>query len=120
MGKSIHVSGTTANSPVSSMANVGGSSAGSQTVWILNIIEGALKALGSCMKDVVRTRILIEDLMYCEEAARAHGWRFGCEGIWVANTLVAAHIVGEEMLVEIEAWAEVGSGRQGVLRIEKS
>lgn len=102
------------------MANVGGSSAGSQTVWILNIIEGVLKALGSCMKDVVRTRILVEDLTYCEEVTRAYGWRFGCEGILVANTLVAARIVGQEMLVGIEAWAEVGSGKNSVMKIEKS
>jgi enamine deaminase RidA (YjgF/YER057c/UK114 family) len=69
------------------------------------------------MKDIVRTRILVEDLKYCEEVSRAHGWRFGCEGILPANTLIAAHIAGEEMLVEIEAWAEYGSGKNGVLRI---
>lgn len=69
------------------------------------------------MKDIVRTRILVEDLKYCEEVSRAHGWRFSCEGILPANTLVSAHIAGEEMLVEIEAWAECGSGKQGVLRI---
>lgn len=102
------------------MVNIGGSSAGSQTVCILDIIEGALKALGSCMKDIVRTRILVEDLKYCEEVAHAHGRRLRCEGILVANTLVSAHIVGEQMLVEIEAWAEVGSARHGVVRIEKS
>ncbi len=72
------------------------------------------------MKDVVRTRVMIEDLKYCEQVARVHGWRFGCEEIMVANTLVAAHIVGNEMLVEIEAWADAGSGKQCVLRIDKS
>lgn len=99
------------------LSSIGGSSAGSQTVRILDIIEGALKALGSCMKDIVRTRILVEDLKFCEEVSRAHGWRFGCEGILPANTLIAAHIVGEQMLVEIEAWAECGSGKYEVLRI---
>lgn len=73
----IHVSGTTSNSPVPELSAIGGFSAGSQTVRILDIIEGALKALGSCMKDIVRTRLLVEDLKYCEEVSRAHGWRFG-------------------------------------------
>ncbi|KAF5674952.1 endoribonuclease l-psp [Fusarium heterosporum] len=87
VGNTIHVSGTTANSPVPELDNLGGSSAASQTVRILDIIENALKALGSCMKDVVRTRLLVEDLKYIEEVSRAHGWRFGCEGILPANTL---------------------------------
>jgi enamine deaminase RidA (YjgF/YER057c/UK114 family) len=117
VGNTIHVSGTTSNSPVAEIPAIGGSSAGSQTVRILDIIENALKALDSSMKDVVRTRVLVKDLKYCEEVALAHGWRFKCEGILPANTLVAANITGEEMLVEIEAQAEVGLGKQGVLRI---
>ncbi|KAM0820870.1 putative NADP-dependent oxidoreductase domain-containing protein [Seiridium cardinale] len=87
VGNTIHVSGTTSNSPVPELQNVGGSSAASQTVWILDIIENALKGLGSCMKDIVRTRIMVEDLKYTEEVSRAHGWRFSCEGILPANTL---------------------------------
>lgn len=107
------------------------------------------------MKDIVRTRIMVEDLKYTEEASRAHGWRFACEGILPANTLgksqfldsprpnvqtnhfggnfiflyletllilrllVTAHIAGDSMLVEIEAWAEVGSSEKEVLRISK-
>ncbi|KAF4335511.1 endoribonuclease l-psp [Fusarium beomiforme] len=118
VGNTIHVSGTTANSPIPELDILGGSSAASQTVRILDIIENALKALGSCMRDVVRTRILVEDLKYTEEVSRAHGWRFACEGIRPANTLLAAHIVGEYTLVEIEAWAEVGSGDNGVLKLE--
>ncbi|KAH8198028.1 hypothetical protein TruAng_007803 [Truncatella angustata] len=119
VGNTIHVSGTTSNSPVSELQNIGGLSAASQTVWILDIIDNALKALGSCMKDVVRTRIMVEDLKYTEEVSRAHGSRFACEGILPANTLVAAHLAGETMLVEIEAWAEVRSGEKGVLKIHK-
>lgn len=116
----INVSGTTSNSPVDEIPAMGGSSPGSQTVWILDIIDGALKALGSSMNDVVRTRILLEDLKFCEEVSRAHGWRFACEGILPSNTLVTAHIMGPLMLAEIEAWAVVSSGKQGVLKISKS
>ncbi|CZR67807.1 uncharacterized protein PAC_17706 [Phialocephala subalpina] len=60
------IAATPSMSPVSELPIVGGSSPGSQTVRILDIIEGALKALGSYMKDVVRTRTLVEDLKYCE------------------------------------------------------
>jgi hypothetical protein len=42
-----------------------------------------------------------------------------CAGILPVNTMVTAGIVGEEMLVGIEAWAEVGSGDKGVVRVEK-
>lgn len=69
------------------------------------------------MKDIVRTRVLVQNEGDCEEVSRAHGWRFGCENVSPANTLVMAGVIGESMLVEIEAWAEVGSGTQGVLRI---
>jgi hypothetical protein len=43
-----------------------------------------------------------------EAVARAHGARFAA--IQPANTLIAAALVGDEYLVEIEAEADVGSG----------
>ncbi|KAI4602575.1 hypothetical protein KJ359_007790 [Pestalotiopsis sp. 9143b] len=117
VGSSIHVSGTTANSPISELPNVGGGSARSQTVWILDIIERSLTALGASFADIVRTRIMVQNLEDCEEVSRAHGWRMKCAGILPANTLVSVGVVGDNMLVEIEAWAEVGSGDQSVLQI---
>jgi enamine deaminase RidA (YjgF/YER057c/UK114 family) len=86
-------------------------------VHILDIIENALKALGSCLSDVVRTRIMVRDEKVCEEVSRAHGWVFKAAGVRPANTFVTAGLIGDEMLVEIEAEAEVGSGKEGVLRI---
>jgi enamine deaminase RidA (YjgF/YER057c/UK114 family) len=85
---------------------------------VLDIIERSLKALGASFSDIVRTRIIIQNLKDCEEVSRAHGWRMKCAGILPANTLVSAGVVGDNMLVEIEAWAEVGSGDQGVLQIK--
>ncbi|KAI0470562.1 NADP-dependent oxidoreductase domain-containing protein [Xylariaceae sp. FL0804] len=117
VGNSIHVSGTTANSPIKELPNIGGRSPASQTVRILDIVEGALKALGSSMKDITRTRIMIQNQDDCEPVSRAHGWRLGIHGILPANTLVTNGIVGDEMLVEVETWAEVGSGEKGVLTI---
>ncbi|KIW17451.1 hypothetical protein PV08_04645 [Exophiala spinifera] len=116
----IRVSGTTSNSPIATLPVIGGSSAHSQTIRILDIIEGALKALGSSLSDVVRTRILVRDVRMCEEVSRAHGSVFSNAGILPANTLVTAGLVGDQMLVEIEAEAEVGCSQRGVLRMMKA
>ncbi|KAL5340189.1 NADP-dependent oxidoreductase domain-containing protein [Aspergillus crustosus] len=108
-GDYIRVSGTTANSPVPSRIPVlGGSSAGSQTVAVLDIIGHTIKALGGSLSDVVRTRIMVANEADCEAVSRAHGWVFNCEGVRPANTLVTAGLIGLEFLVEIEAEAQLG------------
>ena len=56
---------------------------------------------------MVRTRVFVARIDDWEAVARAHGERFG--HIQPANTLVAAALVGDEYLVEIEAEAEVSS-----------
>lgn len=108
-GDHVYVSGTTANSPAGiSVPVLGGGSARSQTVAILDIISRALKALGGTLSDVVRTRIIISNETDCEEVSRAHGWVFQCEGIRPSNMLFVANLVGAEYLVEIEAEARLG------------
>jgi diketogulonate reductase-like aldo/keto reductase/enamine deaminase RidA (YjgF/YER057c/UK114 family) len=108
-GDYIYVSGTTANSPVSLRVPVlGGSSARSQTVAILDIISRALKAVGGSLSDVVRTRVIVRNEADCEEVSRALGWAFQCEGIRPSNTLFLADLIGAEFLVEIEAEARLG------------
>lgn len=120
----VRVSGTTSNSPIPSLSVIGGANAASQTVHILDVIEGALKALGSSLSDVVRTRIMVRDASTCEAVSRAHGWVFANANaggsVLPANTFTCTGLIGEEMLVEIEAEAEVGCSRQGVLRITKA
>ena len=64
-----------------------------------------MQSLGAKLEDVVRTRVFVKRLDDWEPVARAHGQRFG--HIQPANTLVAASLVGDEYLVEIEAEAEV-------------
>lgn len=107
-GSIIRVSGTTANSPIPSIPVLGGTSARSQTVAILDIIANAIQALGGSLSDVVRTRIMVRREEDCEEVSRAHGWAFNCVGIKPANTLVVSGLIGDEYLVEIEAEAELG------------
>lgn len=125
IGSHIHISGTTANPPSSlpSLTVIGGTSAESQAVWILDIIAGALKALGSSMQDLVRTRVMLPDAKGdCEAVSTAHGWAMQSagRGVLPANTLVQVGLYEEQFRVEIEAWAEVGYAERGVLRIFKS
>lgn len=101
----IIVSGTTASGPEGMTVPEGPAD---QTRFILNKIEESIQKLGGRLQDVVRTRIYISDMKYCETVARVHGERFG--EIRPANTLVKAELAGEEYLVEIEAEAIIGSG----------
>jgi aryl-alcohol dehydrogenase-like predicted oxidoreductase/enamine deaminase RidA (YjgF/YER057c/UK114 family) len=103
-GRRIVVSGTTAT-----MGGrvIGGSDPAAQAHFVIDKIEGALQSLGATLADVIRTRVYVRNIADWEPVARAHGARFGA--IQPANTLVAAALVGDEYLVEIEAEAEVGS-----------
>lgn len=103
-GDRILVSGTTATH---GRRAVGGSDPVSQTHFVIDKIEGALQSLGSCLQDVVRTRVYVADASHAEAIARVHGERFA--DITPANTLVRAGIMGAEYLVEMEAEAIVGS-----------
>jgi aryl-alcohol dehydrogenase-like predicted oxidoreductase/enamine deaminase RidA (YjgF/YER057c/UK114 family) len=104
-GGRISVSGTTAT-----LGNrvIGGRDPAAQAHFVIDKIEGALQSLGATLADVVRTRVFVRNMADWEPVARAHGARFG--GIMPANTLVAAPLIGDEYLVEIEADAEVERG----------
>jgi len=101
-GNRIYVSGTTATH---GDKIIGGISPAAQTHFIIDKIEAAIISLGGELKDVVRTRIFVNQLSDWEAVARAHGHRFN--GINPANTLVEAKLVGDGYLVEIEAEAVV-------------
>jgi len=105
VGDRVLVSGTTATGPD---GLVGGSDAAAQARFVLDKIEAALAQLGASRRDVVRTRIYVRDLADWEAVARVHGERF--HDVRPANTLVQAHLVGDEYLVEIEAEAVIGAG----------
>jgi enamine deaminase RidA (YjgF/YER057c/UK114 family) len=105
VGDRVLVSGTTATGPDGVVAP---RDPAAQTRFILDRIEGALQRLGATLRDVVRTRVYVRDIADWEAVARVHGERFG--DIRPANTLVQAHLVGDEYLVEIEAEAVIGAG----------
>ncbi len=105
IGDRILVSGTTATGPD---GLVGAGDAAVQAGFAIDKIAAAIEQLGGRLADVVRTRVYVRDIADWEAVARVHGARFGA--IRPANTLVEAHLVGEEYLVEIEAEAVIGAG----------
>jgi enamine deaminase RidA (YjgF/YER057c/UK114 family) len=107
-GRVIDVSGTTAT-----LYNrvVPEGDAAAQAEVCIDKIEAALEALGGSLKDVVRTRVYVNNITRdWEAAARVHGRRFA--GISPANTMVGAELVGDGYLVEIEAQAVVIDGSE--------
>ena len=102
-GDRILVSGTTATH---GDRVIGKRDPAAQTHFVIDKIEGALQSLGSCLEEVVRTRIFIRNIDDWEPVSKVHGRRF--DHIRPANTLVRAEFVGEEYLVEMEAEAIVG------------
>jgi enamine deaminase RidA (YjgF/YER057c/UK114 family) len=104
VGHRICVSGTTA---VDDEGNVvGPGDAYAQTIATLRRIEAALKEAGAGLEHVVRTRIYVTDISRWEEVGRAHGELF--REIRPAATMVeVSRLIDPEMLVEIEAEAEL-------------
>ncbi len=99
-GDRVWISGTTATHGT---RVIGGSDPAAQTHFIIDKIEGALQSLGGRLEDIVRTRVFVKHMTDWKAVARAHGERFS--GIFPANTLVQAGLIGDEYFVEIEAEA---------------
>jgi enamine deaminase RidA (YjgF/YER057c/UK114 family) len=73
----------------------------------LEIIRGAIEALGGKITDVVRTRMYVTDISQWEKVAGVHGEVFA--DIRPATTIVqVAKLIDDEALLEIEADAVIG------------
>jgi aryl-alcohol dehydrogenase-like predicted oxidoreductase/enamine deaminase RidA (YjgF/YER057c/UK114 family) len=103
VGDRILVSGTTATHGAGIVVCPG--DAAGQTVYILDKIAAAIRALGGTLDDVVRTRIYVRDAALWASVARVHGRYFG--EIRPANALVEVSNLIGDYAVEIEAEAVV-------------
>lgn len=98
------VSGTTAHGPDGSALHPGDTYA--QTRLALERVVEAVSELGGDRHDIVRTRLLLISGADWEEAARAHADVLG--DVAPANTtLFIGGLIGEGLLVEVEADAEL-------------
>ena len=105
-GEYLLISGTTSVGDDGDL--VGRNDAYTQARRCLDIIAAALAEAGSCVEDVVRTRMYVTRIEDWEAVGRAHGEVFG--SIRPASTLVGvSRLIDPDMLVEIEADAIVGS-----------
>ena len=103
-GNRIAVSGTTAVDDAGNIVAPGDPE--KQTMYALRQIERALRECGGTLNDVVRTRMFVTDIQNWEAVSRAHQEVFGA--IRPAATMVeVSRLIDPEMLVEIEAEAEI-------------
>lgn len=102
-GERILVSGTTATHGENRVVCPG--DVRGQTIYIIDKILGAVRALGGRPEDIIRTRIYLRNADDWEAASRVHGRHFGA--IRPANTLVEISRLVGDYDVEIEAEAVV-------------
>src|SRR5579884_4539696 len=105
-GDVVEVTGTTDAGPDGTALHPGDPAA--QAREILRRIAAVLQQAGSCIEDVVRTRMYVTDISRWEEVGRVHGEVFGA--IRPATSMVeVSRLIDASLLVEIEARAIVGT-----------
>jgi enamine deaminase RidA (YjgF/YER057c/UK114 family) len=104
-GDHIAVSGCTA--VLNGVLQHPGDAAGQMGV-ALDSLLGALAELGGAPGDVIRTRVYVVNRVDCAAVGKVHGERFA--DVRPAATMgLVAGLLDEEMLVEVECEARVGS-----------
>ena len=101
IGNIVEVSGT---APVDGDKVIGIGDAYAQTKFCLQKIEKALMEAGASLKDVVRTRMFVTDIVRWEEYGKAHG-EFFREIKPVTTMVEIKSLIDPDMLIEIEATA---------------
>src|SRR5437764_9087665 len=79
---------------------------GAQARRSLEIIKGAIEALGGKITDVVRTRMFVTDVTQWEQVAAVHGEMFR-EIRPATSILEVARLIDADAMIEIEADAVV-------------
>lgn len=82
-----------------------------QAMRCFEIIDRALTTLGSCLQDIVRTRMYITARAHCGAVCRAHQDVLG-KVQPAATMVVVSKLLEDDWLVEIEVEAVVGSGAE--------
>jgi enamine deaminase RidA (YjgF/YER057c/UK114 family) len=84
--------------------------AGAQMRLALDQVLEAITALGGSLGDVIRTHMYVVNRADCDVVGRVHAERFA--DVRPASTMIlVAGLLDEEMLVEVEAQARVGSAK---------
>jgi enamine deaminase RidA (YjgF/YER057c/UK114 family) len=101
VGNVIEISGTTA---VDGDMIIGKGNLYEQTFYIFQKIEKVLAEAGSCMDDIVRTRMYVTNIREWEEAGKAHAHFF--KEIKPATTMIeVSSLINKDLLIEIEVTA---------------
>ncbi|MEO8518084.1 MAG: RidA family protein [Dermatophilaceae bacterium] len=86
-----------------------GNAAAQMSVALDNLLS-AVAALGGRPGDVIRTRVYVVNRADCDAVGKVHGERFA-EVRPAATMIVVAGLLDEQMLVEVECEARVGSAK---------
>lgn len=103
IGPFVWVAGTTAIEPSGKIHAPGDAYA--QTLFILNRIDTALRAVGSELRHVARVRGYITDIALAADMARAHGDVF--RGIEPVLTVVEAGLTQKGLVIELDVDAVI-------------